>query len=268
MPRGSRREPDVVAEIRSRTGEPALLLIHIEVQAEWGSDFPARMFEYYAMIWLRYRLPILPFAVYIQGGRGLTEEEYRVRLFGWEGLRFRYRCVGLAKLNAETYAEKNSAVGAALAALMDRSKVQEPLNLRGLLLERVGTSEHDEARKFLLTHIVEAYWQLTRQEAARFPQLLQREGFREAQKMEFAWADKLREEGHQKGRQEGRLEGLDEGLLKGKRDTLLRLMMAKFGPLSEELATRIQGLESLEELDQYLDRLVTASSLAEMQLSN
>jgi flagellar biosynthesis/type III secretory pathway protein FliH len=82
--------------------------------------------------------------------------------------------------------------------------------------------------------------------------------------MEFAWADKLREEGHQKGR----LEGLDEGLLKGKRDTLLRLMMAKFGPLSEELATRIQGLESLEELDQYLDRLVTASSLAEMQLSN
>jgi hypothetical protein len=91
-----------VAQVCSRTGEPALLLIHIEVQLEWGSDFPARMFEYYAMIWLRYRLPILPFAVYIRGGRGLTEEEYRVRLFGWEGLRFRYRCVGLARLNAGT----------------------------------------------------------------------------------------------------------------------------------------------------------------------
>ena len=170
----------MIAEVRSRTGEPALLLIHIEVQAEWRADFPVRMFQYYAMIWLRYRLPILPFAVYIRGGSGLTEEEYRVRLVGWEGLRCPYRCVGLAKLNAETYAEKKSAVGAALAALMDRSKVKEPLNLRGLLLERVGASEHDEARKFLLAHMIESYWQLTKKEAPRFVQLLQGEKFREA----------------------------------------------------------------------------------------
>jgi hypothetical protein len=149
------------------------------------------------MIWLRYRLPILPFAVFIRGGSGLTEEEYRVTLFGCEGLRFRYRCVGLSKLEAQTYAERKSAIGAALAALMDRSKAKDPLKLRGLLLERIGASEHDDARKFLLTHIVEAYWQLTKQEALQFPQLLKQEGFMEAQKIEFAWADKLREEGRQ-----------------------------------------------------------------------
>jgi hypothetical protein len=40
----------------------------------------------------------------------------------------------------------------------------------------------------------------------------------------------------------------------------------KFGPVPEELSALIQGLESLEELDRYLDRLLTAKSLAEMQL--
>ncbi len=45
IPKGGRREPDFLAEVRSREGESAVLLVHSEVQAAWGSDFPARMFH-------------------------------------------------------------------------------------------------------------------------------------------------------------------------------------------------------------------------------
>jgi hypothetical protein len=54
-------------------------------------------------------------------------------------------------------------------------------------------------------------------------------------------------------------------LLQGKRDTLIKMMTSKFGPLPEEFSTRIQDL-TMEELDTYLERLLTASSLAEMDL--
>ena len=40
----------------------------------------------------------------------------------------------------------------------------------------------------------------------------------------------------------------------------------KFGPLPEKTVSRIEALDSLEELDTYLDRVLTAESLEDMGL--
>ena len=45
FPEGSLREADIVAQVETVGGEPELLLIHVEVQAERESDFGARMFQ-------------------------------------------------------------------------------------------------------------------------------------------------------------------------------------------------------------------------------
>ena len=82
-PEGSHRVADLVAQVRSRRGEPEILLVHIEVQAERKHDVPARMFDYYTLLRRTYRLPVVPLAIYLRGGRaGLTREEYRVSLPG------------------------------------------------------------------------------------------------------------------------------------------------------------------------------------------
>ena len=62
-------------------------------------------FEYSVLLWLRHRAPIFPVVLYLQGGEGLTDEEYQVSLFGRELFRFRYASVGLAHLLAEEYLE-------------------------------------------------------------------------------------------------------------------------------------------------------------------
>jgi hypothetical protein len=104
FPGGSPREPDIVAQIKTHDGGPEIVLVHIEVQLRREPDFEERMFQYYAMLWLRYRIPIVPIVVYLRGGReGLAEEEYRVWLFGRERLRFRYESIRLARLDAEEY---------------------------------------------------------------------------------------------------------------------------------------------------------------------
>ncbi len=80
--------------------------------------------------------------------------------------------------------------------------------------------------------------------------------YREAQEMEVTWADKIREEGR------------EEGLKEGKRETLKQFLTKKFGPLPETAISRLEALESLEELDSYLDRVLTAGSLEEMGLGD
>jgi len=59
---------------------------------------------------------------------------------------------------------------------------------------------------------------------------------------------------------------LEEGREKGKRETLLRLLAKKFGSLSEDVTAHVRALQSADEIDRYLDRVLTATSLEEMEL--
>ena len=183
-------------------------------------------------------------------------------VLGQRRLRFWYQSVSLAKLDAEEYVGKGNPVAAALAALMNRRTSREPLALRALMLQVVAGSELDDARKFLLMNLIETYFKLSPDHQKRFRRLVSEEEFREVQEMEIMWADRMRADGAKEGRKEGR----EKGLIEGKRGTLLRQLAKKFGPLSEEATARVRALESVDELDVYLDRVLTATSLEEMEL--
>jgi predicted transposase/invertase (TIGR01784 family) len=76
FPEGAPREVDIIAKIRTLEGSQEIILIHVEVQARKGGEFEKRMFQYYAMLWLRHRVPILPIVIYLRGGReGIALEE-------------------------------------------------------------------------------------------------------------------------------------------------------------------------------------------------
>ncbi len=70
IPEGKQRRSDLVVEVYTLEGVPEIVLVHIEVEYEWGSDFPERMFDYYTLLRWRYRLPIFPVAIYLTSGRG------------------------------------------------------------------------------------------------------------------------------------------------------------------------------------------------------
>jgi hypothetical protein len=261
------READLVAQVKTLEGEPELLLVHLEVQANRERDFEASMYEYYALLWLRHRLPILPIVVYLAGGsEGTPQEIYRVSLLGREVLTFTYECVRLPALDAGQFATMENPLAAALAALMARSAVSDSLILRAVMLKRIARSGLDDARKFLLLNLVETYFALAGDEADAFSRLLARAEFREVPEMQVTWADRMKEEGRKAGREEGREEGWEAGALEAKREILLRQLTRKFGPLPEELTARVMTLPSAGQLDAYLDRLLTARSLEEMGL--
>ncbi len=252
FPEGSSRAADVVAKVRTRKREQEILLIHVEVEARRGRAFAERMFEYFTLLWARHRVPIFPIAVYLRGGRSPhIEEVFPMKLFGREQLRFQFPAVALARFEAREYLEKGGAVASALASLMNRRRAGEPVDLQLLMRERVVQSGLDKARKFLLLNLINAYFVPTAAERRKFERRLSEKRYREVKKMQMSWGEKI----ELKGRKEG------------KKDTLLRLLATKFGPLPEKTVSRIRTIESLPQLDRYLDRVLVAGSLAEMKLN-
>lgn len=249
VPEGEKREADVVARLETREGEPEIVLVHVEVQARPETDFPRRMFEYYALLRIHYGLPVLPIVLYLRRGPDSTVEEYVEELFGQEQLRFRYRCVALARLAAEEYVG-TSPLGAAMAALMRRGESRDRLELHREMLSRVLESELDDTGKYLLVNVIETYDELSAEETERLRRLISGKEYGKVQDVELTFFDKLEL----------------RGALKGKRETLLRLLAAKFGPLPEEALAMIAAIASGSELDTYLDRFVTANSLEDIGL--
>jgi len=92
---------------------------------------------------------------------------------------------------------------------------------------------------------------------------------RKATRKALGWGAELKEkarmESWEKGREHGRWEGAYLGLAEGKREALVRQVKAKFGPrLKKTVVSRLRTRWSLRELDRYLDRVLAASSVAEM----
>ncbi len=248
FPEGSRREADIVAEVKTHDGDPELVLVHVEVQSRSERDFGRRMFRYYMALLLRYSAPVFPVVLYLHGGSGLSEEEYRVTVFGREVHRFCYQSIGLAHLDPREYLGE-SPLGAALAALMDRRKTRAPLELRVEMLTRVSQSALDDARKALLVNVIESYFRLTATEAVRYEQLIPGKENRNMEDTELSalsWASEIE--------------------LKAKSDLLLKQLTKKFGPLPDGTAEKVHAIE-YEEIDSYCERFVTASSLEEMGLA-
>jgi hypothetical protein len=72
--------------------------------------------------------------------------------------------------------------------------------------------------------------------------------------MKLTWADKLRKE------------GLEMGQELGVRQTLLRQLGVRFGPLSDDVKRKVEEIHSVERLNQIADQVLVARSLEEMGL--
>ncbi len=260
VPEGEVRQADVLARLRTHDGEPELVLVHVEIQARHESDFSRRMFEYYAVLRLHYGIPVLPIVLYLRQGPRSRIVEYRETLFGQELLLFRYHSLALERLPAEEYVG-TSPLGAALSALME--KTRDRARLRASMLERVVGSGLGETLKYLLVNVIETYFELSGEDAEEYRRIVSGKEYRAVQEAELTWADKLME----KGREEGREEGREAGVIEGKRKTLLRQLTSKFGELPVETKAKVESMSSAD-LDSVLDRVLTVTTLGELELGD
>ena len=142
----------------------------------------------------------------------------------------------------------------ALSALMRR-----PADRRAELyaegLKRIASSGENDYRRFLLVECLEAYAELDDGQKERLQALLQTDPYQEV--------ESLMKTTYERGIEQG----IERGIEQGERRLTLRLMEAKFGPLSPKVKQQVEAL-SPEALTQLQLDLLKAKAIGELGLGD
>jgi hypothetical protein len=264
LPQGEKRQLDLVARLRLRPGAPPpragvtdlVALVHVELESRASAiAFRPRMFEYYVQLRRDTGLPVLPIGLFLRVGLdGIGWDAYEEHFWEHQILRFDYAYVGLPALDGEPYATGENLLGVALSALM-RLPAERRAELHAEGLKRIARSGENDFRRFLLAECLEAYADLDEAQQERLQRLLSTEQYQEVQPLMTTTYER------------GLERGLERGIRQGEQRSALRLLEAKFGPLSADVKQRVEAL-SPEGLAQLQIDLLKAQSLQELRLQD
>lgn len=245
-PRGRRRELDLLATVPLLSDPQRRALIHVEIEARANPRLGLRQAGYYMQLRLRHGLPVLPIAVCLKRGRPGPELVQMVDdQLGPELGCFRYYSFGLAGCKAEDYLDRSEPLAWALAALM-RPESLSRAALKLACLRRIFSAPGTDLERFLLANCVETYVQLSPEEETELAALQSREPEGKETEMFLTWAEKME--------------------LKGMRQVLGHQLAQKFGPISEEVAGKLEAITSFRKLERLANKILVARSLDEMGL--
>ena len=240
----------------ARTRRPGIsdlvALVHVELESRASTPaFRPRMFDYYIQLRRNTGLPVLPIALFLRVGLdGIGWDAYEEHFWEQRIIRFEYAYVGLPALDGQPYATGENLLGVALSVLM-----QLPSDQRAELyaegLKRIAVSGENDFRRFLLVECLEAYAELEEAQKERLQALLQSEAYQEVEPLMKTTYER----------------GIERGIAQGERRSALRLMEAKFGPLSASVKQRVEAL-SLEALARIQLDLLNARALEELRLDD
>ena len=244
-PKGRRRELDLLAEVALADGSGRTALIHVEIEARARPGIGDRLSSYYMQVRLRYGLPVISIVLCLRRGRpGIREETVVDANLGPETNRFRYYAFHLEGCRAEDFLAVDLSLAWALAALMDPGSMSRAEH-KMACLRRIAGAGLDELQKILLANCVETYLELEGRDAEELERLAPGDA-EEVRGMRLTWAEKME--------------------AKGARQTLLRQLAVRFGPLTEEVKRRIEAISSIDRLGQMAEQILVARSLEEMGL--
>ncbi|HEY3569812.1 MAG TPA: Rpn family recombination-promoting nuclease/putative transposase [Thermoanaerobaculia bacterium] len=247
------RVVDLLARVALREESGKSLLVHVEIESRARRGMGTRLRDYHRAIQARHEDPVLSIVVYLKGGpAGICEQELDGDLKAPGLTSFRYLSFGLSRCLAEEYLAQPEPLAWALAALMRRgglSKVELKMRCFARLAE--ATLKDEERRE--LANCIETYLELTPEEVEEMS-LLDTSQTRRTQAMSLlykvSWADKMRLEGRRQGAQ----------------DMLLHLLEERFGPVPEEVRSRVESIQSLERLKRLFSKAMIAKSLKGLRL--
>lgn len=266
-PEGRRGALDLVGKVATREavpgqrpGEPEewVALVHIEIESpERATPARARIFDAYAYLRNKYRLPVLPIVVFLKVGMdGVGIDVYEERFWEFRPLHFEYLYVGLPALEAVQYVRGENWLGVALAALMKIPKDRVAW-LGAEALRRIKDAPLTEQQRFLLGECVQAYLPLDERQQREYEKLVATETYRGVQAMNVTW--------YEKGVEKGIEKGIEKGREQAQREMLRVLLDERFGPLPPQVQERLETMPGAQ-LSSLTRAVLRASSLRDLGL--
>ena len=246
---GGKHEVDLLMRAKFR-GEDAFFLIHVENQSTAQTDFPKRMFRYFARLTEKYDLPVYPVVVFSYDAPTRPEPNRFVVAFPGEAvLQFKYRVIQLNRLPWRRFMRQENPVAAALMAKMKMSVKDRP-KVKAECLRLLASLKLDPARTTLIGGFVESYLKLTAQEMVQYERVLSE--FSPAEREQTMAVMTYWEE-----------KGLTQGLTQGKEALIERLLRRRLGSVSESTSAGLRRL-SPDQLDDLGEALLDFSGQADL----
>ena len=253
--------PDLLAKTSTLSGEPRLVLTHVEAESRFTTAMDARMEEYFMHLTLEYDCPVISIAVFLRGGEPGIERRQVVReVAGWESSRFSYLAFGLSGSLAEDYVDRPQPLAAALAALM-HSEVWDNLERRLQCLRAVRRAEVEKKERFLLTKVVNTYIQLSEPEQARFAAELEKRANQEVREMVLTWDETMAE-----CRAEGEARGRAEGQRTATREAIVLALKHRWADVSARVLENLEAIDDLDRLHELLAQALKGRSIDDLDL--
>jgi hypothetical protein len=250
--------PDIVVKARYK-GRDAFFLIHVEHQSSAPANMDWRMYRYWAVLFLRYGLPIYPIVVYSHRvPRKRQAGRYCVELADLTVLTFRYRVLQLSRMPWRRFLRSHNPVAAALMAKMDIAEQDRP-RVKLECLRILASLRLDQAKTRLVSRFVDAYLSLDAVEELVFQRSIGRTPMQPEVRervMEFitSWERRGLEKGLEQGREQGREQGQIEALRTGVRE----VYVARFGSAHTALADHLLRIKSGKDLLALMRKVSTA----------
>lgn len=254
--RGQRRVVDLLARVALARGANALLLVHVEVQAQRDSLFDVRMRIYNDRLFDQIGLPVYSLAVLIDGDPDWRPQRHETTVFDCRSV-LEFPVVKLLDWRdrrAELEASSNpfALVAAATVAVLETRPDQEARRERAvrivrLLLER-GFPRHYIGGLFRILEVMMPMSDRLRESFVReVSQLEKKHGVQLVSPLESYFTRK----------------GRKEGLVEGRRELIRAILVGRFGELPASLEQELDTVTSEEVLDGLGLQAATVKSVQE-----
>lgn len=164
---GEKHIADLVVKARFRD-QDTCFLIHIENQSSTETEFPLRMFTYFARLHEKYQLPVYPVVIFsYDTPKKAAPTQYLVAFPGETVLQFSYKVIQLNRLAWRPFLEKPNAAASALMVKMNIAP-QDRAKVRNECLRMLANLKLDPAQSKLIGGFIDAYLTLTATEMRQY----------------------------------------------------------------------------------------------------
>ncbi|ASN04219.1 RpnC/YadD family protein [Virgibacillus necropolis] len=207
MLKGESRRADIVIETKLKETD-TLLIIHVEPQSYGQANFHERMYQYFSLLYNKYRKPILPIAVFSYDEKRHEQNEFSIEFPFFHVLTFNFLALELKREDWRQYIKSNNPVAAALLSKMGYTE-EERIQVRKEFLRMMTKMEFNPAKTRLIFGFFEQYLKLNEQEEEKLmEEIKQVDESDEILKLPISWEERAKEKERRKIASEMLKEGL------------------------------------------------------------
>ena len=230
---GENRRVDIVIEAKLK-GTDTLIIVHVEPQSTHQTDFHQRMYHYFSLLYNKYRMPILPIAIFSYDDKHTELNRFTIKFPFFHVLTFDFLMLELKKKNWRDYLESDNPVAAALLSKMGY-KEEEKVQVKMEFLRMLVKMELNPARARFINDFFEKYLTLTEEEEEELMREISHlENAEEFTQLPNSWEERGIRKGIEQEREAVALKMLAEGLSVD--------VISKVTDLNKETIEKLKGL--------------------------